>query len=812
MKRIVLLLLVFVSLCATAQQLFDIQRYRNADFSKIPEQQVKQISSALEQRKITFSQARGALKAQGLSEKQLSDLERRLKRYSKPDKNNTTNKTTKSANSQTPNTAVEFDALSEKGRFLATHEDSLIFGFSLFNNDRLTFEPSLNIPVTDEYILGPGDEIIIDIWGLSSQSYELEVSSSGSIEIPIVGPVYVSGLSLRDAKRSIEGRLKTIYSDLGNKTSASIKTGKLRTVKVNVLGEVFLPGTYTVSGASSLFNVLYLSGGPNRNGSFRNIQLIRNGRIITTLDVYDFLLNGKSSVNVPIYDNDIIMVPTYQKRVAVGDNFKRTGYFEAKEGETVADLIRYAGGYNPSSQPDKLELYSVGKKGIEMRSFADDVAANVILNNGDSISVKAISFDRIDNMLTIEGSVFVPGNYEFTEGIKLSQLITQAGGLTENAFLNRGVITRLKDDYTLESLNFNVADVASGSYDLVLKAGDKVLISSIDDMRTAPVVEIKGSVLSPGIFEYRENLTLGDLILLAGGLSEESSTKNVEVARRLPYEEAEKNTESVANGIYVTITRDLNLSDESNSFALKPFDVVTVRAIPTAGFSGTVTISGEVMFAGTYELLNKSDNISSLIKRAGGLTSNAFVDGARLYRKVVLSEKEKIIKYNQMKDNVDTTTMSIDQFFADDNYELVSTDLRSILLNPNGETDLQLRDGDEIVIPQRSQTVKVSGVVLNPVSMTYMGRKSAKKYVKSSGGFGPKAKKGKTFVIHANGEADATSHFLFFRHYPKVLPGSEVVVPEKPERDGIRVSEVVSITSTLATIAVLLITVLAKDK
>lgn len=804
MRKLFLLLIVTMTMAAlAAQQIPDIKKYIKTDISKVPDNQIRQFSNELQKRGITFNQAKLMLKSEGMSDKQINELEKRLLNI------NNNVKSKQNVNNQSQNqTTKETYLTSQKNMFVATKQDSLIFGFSLFNNEKLTFEPSLNIPVTDDYILGAGDEILIDIWGLSSQSYDLIVSSTGSIEIPIVGPVFVSGQTLRDARKNIESRLKTIYSDLGNRTSASIKIGQLRTINVNVLGEVFAPGTYTVSGASSLFNVLYLSGGPNHNGSFRNIQLIRNGRIVSTLDVYDFLLNGKASVNVPIYDNDIIMIPTYQKRIYVSGDFKRNGYFEAKEGESVANMIKYAGGVTPAAQINSIELYSIGSHGRELKTITLENASSILLANGDSLSIKTINTERIDNILTIEGAVFSPGNYEYKSGIKLSQLIQMAGGLTENVFKNRGVITRLKDDYTLESLNFNVENVINGTYDVQLKSGDNILIASIDDIRTEPSVTLKGYVKNPSVFEYRENLTLGDLILLAGGLIEKSSIQNVEIVRQLSYEEADTSLSIIANGNYVTITRDLNIENEGNSYILQPFDIVTVRSIPTANFSGTVTITGEVRFSGTYELMNKNDNITSLIKRAGGFTENAFIEGARLYRRVSLSEKEKLIKQNQLISNNDTSTIDIDNYLSTNSYELVSIDLKDFISNESNSKSLQLLDGDEIVVPKKMQTVRVSGQILNPSSTIYIGKKSAKKYIMNSGGFASRAKKNKTFVIHANGQAEATSHFLFFRHYPRVQPGSEIVVPEKPERQGASVAQLVSITSSLVTIAVLLISVL----
>lgn len=796
-KLLLILLAVVVSVTATAQMSASVSKYLSTDVSSLSEAQIKQIAQEINKRGYTMAQVKQLAKMQGASDTQITQMENRLKKYLNGGV--ATTKTAQELKNQDSPTDSDDDGLSPKAAFRPSPQDMLIFGFSLFNNEKLSFEPSVNIPVSENYILGPGDEILIDIWGLSQQSYQLTVTSTGSIEIPIVGPIYVTGMKFKDAKSAIESRLKSIYSDLGTRTSASIKTGQLRTISISVMGEVNAPGTYTVSGAASLFNVLYLSGGPNRNGSFRNIQLLRGGKIEATLDVYDFLLNGNSEVNVPLLDGDVVMIPTFQKRVAVGGEFKRIGYYEAIEGETVDDMVRYAGGFSPQALQSHIELYRVGQYGIEFKDVTE--SRSELLANGDSIAVGKINQLRFDNVVNISGGVFAPGNYEFTDGLKLSQLIERAGGLIENAFMNRGVITRLKDDYTLESLNFNVAELMQGKYDTDLRSNDSILIAEIDALRDMQNLTIIGAVRQPGIFVYRENITLGDLILLAGGLTADASPTNVEIVRRLPDAVADTSYFVANTSESITITKDLSLSDEGNSFALEPFDVVMIREYTAASARGQVTVTGEVRFAGVYELISKDETLATIINRAGGLTPSSAIEGARLYRRTALTEKEKIIKEQAALATNAKDALNFEK------YELVAIDLADALKDGKSLDNITLRDGDEIVIPSTLQTVRASGNVLNPVSMVYVSGDKAKKTIQKAGGFAPRSRRSKTYVIHADGKAEPTKSFLFFRKYPKMYAGSEVVVPEKPQAQ-MTTAQTISIISSVVTMLVLIVSVL----
>lgn len=807
-------LLSFQEVAAQTAQKNSKVDYSSINVGSIPEDQIKTQALKLKKAGVSLDEALAQAKAKGATPTQITQLRRRLARYLS---NSSTSTDRRLSGAQTQTNSASFDMFGQNDLNLLdeedetsttlqqpvyTHEDSLLFGFDIFNRKGLTFEPSSNMAVGDSYVIGIGDQIDIDIYGSAEQSYQLTVAKDGTLSIPMVGPVRIGGLTMADAKAAILAKMRTIYSDMGSRTNASIRLAQANPVKVSVIGEAFLPGTYTVSAASSLFNVLYRSGGPTRNGSYRDIQLIRGGRVIAHLDVYDFLVNGKNDVNVSLADGDIVLIPTYIKRVMTGGAFKRVGYFEAKEGETVSDLIRYAGGFTPRAQSDHIGMFRVGKYTTEYIDVKDP--SSVQLASGDSVVVNSIDEKRIDNAVTVEGAVFAPGTYEFSEGMKLSNLLEQAGGLTENAFLTRGVITRYKEDYTLEALNFNVLDVKNGLTDLGIKSGDIVTIASIDDMREQRTVTLSGEVQMPGVYEYRDNLTLGDVIVLANGLTENAQTNNVEIVRRID-DDANYDAERARELRTVIITRDLALDGkEDNSFLLKPFDQIFIRTKGSASIGGSIVIRGAVNNPGSYGLTNNHVTLSQMSAWCGGFSSSADIDAARIYRPIIISPEERSIKMRQSLARGDTL------FYLQENgieYDFVAIRLKDAINNPGSAADIYLRDGDILEIPNSSQTVRVSGIVQTPTSMIWAKGWNAKDYIKRAGGFAPRAYKKLTYVVHANGESESVRHILFFRKYPEVRPGSEVVVPQKPE-PKLQAPAYVSMGSTLVSMAAIIVTLL----
>ncbi|MBN2165714.1 MAG: SLBB domain-containing protein [Marinilabiliaceae bacterium] len=692
------------------------------------------------------------------------------------------------------------DLYSTKEKLDSSKIDTRIFGFQFFNNENLTFEPNINIPISSKYVLGAGDEILIDIWGKSEKSYKITVERNGTINVTSVGPINITGLTLEDARKKIIQRLSSIYSDLNSsspQTFASVNLGIVKAINVHVIGEVFLPGTYTLPGTASAFNALYLSGGPNKTGSFRDIQVIRDGVVIDHLDVYEYLIKGKSTMNVALRDDDVILVPTFINRVKVGGQFKRDGLFEAKDGETVKDIIEFAGGFKEDAYTSRLELYRNTTSQKQFKDVTIDSFADFKLLNGDSIYAGEI-IKRYENRISISGAVFRPGNYELTEGLTLKELISLAEGVREDAFMKRGLITRLNDDLSLQNVSFDVAEVLSGKKDIVLKREDAVFVQSIDDLRENRFVNILGEVKMGGEYTYRDSMTLSDLIFLAGGFKESATEASIEISRRLSYDEANKFNTQIAHVFQISVSRDLSLEADDAKFLLKPFDQIFIRRAPSYTEWGVVKVLGEVKYAGDYSLTSKNEKISDLIKRTGGFSPDAYPDGAMLTRKVEVSNKVKRLRQELMQRD---KTLK----FSDLEFDVVGVNLKQIMEKPGSKEDIFLRAGDELVIPRGMQTVKVSGEVLNPLSVSHVKGVRMKKYIDQGGGFGVEAKKNRTYVIYANGVASSTKNFLFFKKYPKVTAGSEIVVPKKVEKPGIGAAGWVGISSSFISALTLIV-------
>ncbi len=797
-KKILILfigILVVITPMTTAQSVDPSK----VDVGALDDNQIMKIISEMEKRGLSENEAINMARLRGMSNSQISLLQKRIKEVKQS--GGTSNY--KQENSLSGGNAAAVSELTQKSVLDSTMIDEKIFGFSFFNNTNLSFEPSVNIAVSESYVIGAGDEIDIEVWGASQQSYQLVVNTNGDINIPLIGPVYLGGLTLKAAEGKIKNKLSTIYSDLSNanpRTFASVSIGQIKAIRINVLGEVFAPGTYTVPGTASLFNVLYLSGGPNQQGSFRDIRLIRNGKIVANLDVYDFIVNGNSLVNAPLMDNDVVLIPPYLNRIRVDGEFKRTGIFETKEGETVKDVVSYAGGFTENAYRSAVKLYRNNGKERTFKEVASADMSDVYMASGDRLSVGKI-LNRYNNIVSITGAVFNPGDFEYEEGLTLKQLISKADGLIENAFLNRGLITRLKKDYTPENISFDVHKVLNGETNITLKSNDKVSIKSIDNIREDRTVAIWGEVQNMGVYPYAENLTIADLVFMAGGFKETASESTIEVRRKLSYENADKSTDKSSELFYFKVTRDLELNEEANSFVLEPYDAIAVRFMPGAISSGSVTIAGEIMYGGIYNLTSDKERISDIIKRAGGLSDNAYPEGASLTRKITLSEQDKAKREELME--MDSTIR-----FSELNFETVSVHLDKIIGNPGSKDDIYMRNGDFLTIPSVLQTVKVSGEVLNPSSTVYEKSYNVKQYINLSGGFSLNAKKGKTYVLEANGASHATKGFLFFRKYPKVTPGAEIIVPQRPERQGMSPQAWIAIGSGIASISLTVVTVL----
>lgn len=643
--------------------------------------------------------------------------------------------------------------------------------------------------------------MIINVWGASQQKYLLTIDKTGSISIPDVGPVNLSGISLEKGISLVKSRLTEIYNGMSGaspNTWAEVTLGMGHSIKINVIGEVNTPGTYTLPSTATAFNALYLSGGPNEKGSFREIRLIRDGATIKTFDIYDFLINGDPAANFQLREQDILLIPNYKTRVEIGGEVKHEGLFEIKDTETLADLIRFAGGYSEQAYTGSITIIRNNERDQEIKNVSSSGYGKFPLKNGDIVAITRI-LDRFSNRVSITGAVSHPGNFELIPGMKLSDLIKKADGMREEAFMNRALISRRKADNTLENISFDPKQVFNGSFDPELQKEDSVQIQSVFELREAQTILISGEVNKPATFEYSDNFTLGDLIFKAGGFNESADPTGIEIIRKLSYEDAAKVSNKLNEVIKFSITRELKLSTSDAAFKLKPFDEVFVRRAPGSIITGTFTITGEVTFTGTYAITNKQERISDAINRAGGLIPEAYLPGATLNRTINLTPAEIAAKKVLIKKD---TTLNSD-FIANTESNRIGIDLAKIMANTGSNFDLILQPGDVIHIPKLLQTVKVSGNVMNPIAMTYEKSLTVKNYINMAGGYGERSGRSRTYVIYPNGTTATTKSFIF-RVNPKIMPGSQIIVPQKPEKKD-EVMKWVSIGSAISSLALSII-------
>lgn len=689
------------------------------------------------------------------------------------------------------------------------------FGATVFNNPRLTFEPNLRLPTPKNYLLAADDELLIDVSGYSEASYRLKVSPEGVVRIPIAGPVSVNGLTIEQAKKMITRKLaRTIYSDINTgRTFVEVTLGAIRSIKVTVIGEATLPGTYTLPSLASAYNALYACGGPNANGSFRNIQVVRNNATVATIDVYQYLLNGSKKNDIRLMDQDVIKISTYSVRIELKGEVKKPGLYDVVPGETLAQIVEYAGGFTDNAYTERLQVYSNTPKERQVSTIAGNSIENVIPHKGDTYIISKI-LNRFINRISVSGSVYRPGDYELKASMTLTQLIAEADGVREDAFLGRGIIHRIKDDLSPEIISFDLDRVMKKlDPDIVLQREDRVNIYSKFDLKEGYYVSIEGEVSSPGYFLYEDGMTVQDLVMMAGGLKESASMRRIEVSRRVKDADPKAANAQTALIFQRDVATDLRDSAGAGGFTLSPFDEVTVRTAPGYVVQKNAVIEGEVIYTGRYALEAKNDRISDLVKRAGGTTPAAYLRGAVLVRSRFFSVNDRS-NYQQgisnlLKKNFESGTplALLQQQYAETTEKTsdhVGIDLQKILDNPGSEYDLLLNDGDTLRIPRQLQTVRVSGEVLYPTLLRYDNRLDFKDYIYGAGGFSVRSSRKKSYVVYANGSVRGTRSFLFIKNYPDISPGAEIYIPTKRERQPLRTGEAIAIGATLVSMIAIL--------
>ncbi len=719
------------------------------------------------------------------------------------------------------NQEVEFfdiDSLVYYQTMFGREDENQVFGRNIFNNKLLTFEPNQNMATPANYRLGAGDNIIIDVWGASQETFEGTVSPDGYIVIEGIGPIKVGGLSVSQATAQIRSTLSRFYSDC----KINLAVGETRSIQVQVIGEVRMPGTYTMSSLSSAFNALYAAGGISDIGTLRNIRVFRSGRQIATIDVYDYLLNGNTKGDVRLQDNDVISVDAYECLVNVRGKVKRPMFYEMKSTESVQQVIRNAGGFTGDAFTKNVRLTRKSGSEYSMHTIDEFKMSSFTLKDGDSIFVDSV-LARFSNMVEVRGAVRHAGQFELGGEVQtVKGLLQVADGLREDAFVSRGVMHREKDDLTLEMINVDIEGILNGTVaDIPLRRGDVLFVPSKVDMKGEQTLTIRGEVLYPGEYKYAENTSVEDLILMAGGLTPAASMAKVDVFRRLQDFKATEATDASAEVFSMSLNDGFRSSE--NSFALMPYDVVVVRKSPAYNQQQTVRVEGCINFEGDYAMSTKNYRLSDLVKAAGGLTNLAHARGARLTRQ--MTEEEKLQRENslraaqiQMYEEAMESEKTYNMAQADslmslkldlgDTYPM-SINLEEAIKNPGSSADIVMREGDLLVIPQFSNTVKVSGEVVYPVSMGYTKGKKLSYYIKRAGGYGNRAKKKGVYAIYMNGSAEKINR----RTSKDIEPGCEIVVPTKKTNKRMTTGEVMAIASggaSLASVVVALISILKK--
>lgn len=671
----------------------------------------------------------------------------------------------------------------------------MVYGRNIFTNDKLSFEPDLNMATPQNYRLGPGDEIIIDIWGASEDIIRKEISPDGSINVPGLGVISLNGMNIADAKEYLKSELSKIYADEGNQIQVTL--GKTRSIKINVMGEVMVPGTYTLSAFASVFHALYSAGGVTDLGSLRNIKVARNGKTVAEVDVYEYIMQGKTSDDINLQEGDVVIVPTYDAIVKVEGKVKRPMKYEMKENETVSTLLKYAGFFAPNAYKNSVRVVRQEGREYSIATVERDNFGAFKLMDGDVVSADSI-INRFSNKLEIKGAVYRPGIYEYCESINtVKKLLQQADGLLGDAFTNRAVLYRQRENLTSEVLPVDVKGILDGTAeDVELRKNDILFVPSIYDIKNIGNVYISGEVVKPGTYPYADNMTLEDIVITAGGLKDAASLVRVDISRRMKDNKGTHAIDTVGQNFSFGL-KDGFIVDGEPGFVLEPFDQVFVRRSPGYSEQKNVTVNGEVLYSGEYSLNYKNERLSSLISRAGGLTVFGYARGAKLTR--VANDHE----IKRMQNVIDMMRRELGESLANslmlelDSVFTVGIDLEEAMKNPGGSADIVLREGDVISVPEMTSTVKINGAVMMPNTVTYQKGKKVSYYLDQAGGYSQNAKKTKKFIIYMNGEVTKVKS-----RSKKVEPGCEIVVPNKVKQN--RIGEVIGYATSFASLATMI--------
>lgn len=762
-------------------------------YAKMTDSQVVQYAKTANAQGKTKEQIGRELIARGVSHEQLQRIQSQMANAEAASKGAAETTATDSHESLVRATQEQNDEAIHTGE-VKDVPNIRVYGQNLFRSRNLTFEPNENLATPEDYKLGPGDEIVIDIWGNNEDHIRQTISPEGRIIVSQIGPIYLNGLTIKDANDRVKNMFASKYADVaGTGSDISLTLGQMRTIQVDIMGEVVTPGTYRISPFSTLFHALYRAGGTTDNGTLRAIEVMRNGRKVASSDIYEYIFNGKKSTDVKLQEGDVIIVPSYDRIVNIDGAVRRPMAYEVKRGETVADLLDYAGGFTANAFTERVNIDRINNGTHNVAIIEQEDFETARLDDGDVVTIGE-ALPRYDNRVEVRGSVFRPGYYAIGYDVNtIGDLIRRADGLTEDAFLNRAQLFREKDDLSSEVISVDLAGIMAGtSQDIELKKNDVLFIASLQELDRKAGVTVTGEVNAPGYFPYAENMTVEDVILQAGGFADGASAVRINVSRRI--------IDPNATTIGEMISQDYNLEakdglvvDGNAGFELEPYDIVDVRRSPGYIPQRRVSINGEVPFTGAYTLEKRSERMSDLVKRAGGVSQYAYLRGAQLSRRMTddeIAARDETLRLARQSSGNDS--ISVAKLNLSDRYT-IGINLEGALKNPGGPDDLVLQDGDHLFVPEMVNTVKISGDVLYPNTVIYTPGKKLKDYVNQAGGFGSQANKGKAFVVYMNGTVSKGKN-------SKIEPGCHIIIPSKHKGKGVSLAEWLAIGTSAASL------------
>lgn len=801
MKKIITVIILFMALFYSgtimAQDILKGNDLSSIKVDNLSGTDIEKIKAQLQSNAISIDQAEPMAISKGMSPIEFAKLKARLASSVINSNNVSTTGTDGDLTAVRSQTAIQYNETKK-------NDDTSVFGSELFDNASLNFAPDLKLATPLNYILGPGDELQIGVYGVQEFNGSATVSAEGKISIQYIGQISVSGMTIEAATQKIKASIAKVYSTVkSGQSQVSVTLNKIRTIRVTVVGGN-QPGNYSVSSLATVFNALHLAGGPGKNGSFRNIELIRNNKVLRKIDIYRFLVKGDQSDNIGLRDNDVIRIPAYSQRVVLSGEVKRPGIFEMKTGETFLDLLSFASGFNEFAYTASVNVEQKTGKEFKVQDINEKDYSTYIPRSGDVFKVSRI-LDRFENRIKIEGAVFRPDAYSFTEGMRVSDLVSRAEGLKEDAYTKRAKIIRLKSDLSAEIVNIDLGAALNGDLNsnIQLKREDVLTVYSVLEFREEYKITIDGEVKNPGIYPYYENLTLNDLVVQVGGLTG-SASKRVEIARMIKAESINENDSKRVEVFNLELTPENN--EQINNFALEPFDVINIRRIAVFEKPSTVSVIGSVVYPGKYVLANKKESVYSIVMRAGGLTSTANIEGMKIKRPI---QKDQIEDIQNTSVNVEgnNSEESLSKKLQNDvKFATIPVNWEKIIKDNDHYSNVTLFPGDEIIVSKYNEGVKVVGNVLLTSEIPYRKGKNFNYYLDAVGGIDSKGWKKKAYVIYPNGKASVAKSFLFFKSYPKVLPDSQIVVPEKPVVEKMSTAEWVGIGSVITSLALLIVT------